>query len=44
MQYSQLVARWHIVTTYDLPGMYDTKKYLVQEEWNVTRSGHQYHT
>ena len=42
-QYSQLVVRWYIVTTYDLPGIkYDTKKYYVQEEWNVTKSGHQY--
>ena len=29
------------VMTYDLCM---TKKYYVQEEWNVTKSGHQYHT
>ena len=46
-QCSQLVVRWYlytvttVVTTYDL---HDTKKHDVQEEWNVTKSGHQYHT
>ena len=27
---------------YDLRSMHDTKKYYVQEEWNVTMSGYQY--
>ena len=33
-----------LVYCYDLRPIYDTKKYYVQEEWNVTKSGHQYHT
>ena len=33
-----------LVYCYDLRSMYDTKKYDVQEEWNVAKSGHQYHT
>ena len=33
-----------LVSCYDLRPMYDTKKYYVQEEWNVTKSGHPYHT
>ena len=28
----------------ELRPIYDTKKYYVQEGWNVTKSGHQYHT
>ena len=43
-QYSQLIVRWYAVTTYDLYTRCDTKKYYVQEEWNVRKSGHQYQT
>ena len=41
--YSQLNVRGYTaVMSYDL-SMYDTKKYDVQEEWNVTKPNHQYH-
>ena len=40
-QHSEYVVRWHTATTYELPGMYDTKNCYVQEGWNVTKSGHQ---
>ena len=33
-----------LVYCYDLRPMYDTKKYYVQEECNVTKSDHQYFT
>ena len=33
-----------LVYCYDLRPIYDTKKSYVQEEWDVTKSGHQYHT
>ena len=33
-----------LVYCYDLGRMCDTKKYYVQEERDVTKSGHQYHT
>ena len=33
-----------LVYCYDLRPIYDTKKYYVQEEWNVTKSDHQHHT
>ena len=33
-----------LVYCYDLRPIYDTLKYYVQEEWKVTKSGHQYHT
>ena len=33
-----------LVYCYELRPIYDTKKYYVQEGWNVTMSGHQYHT
>ena len=33
-----------LVYCHDLGPMYDTKKFYVQEEWNVAKSGHQYHT
>ena len=33
-----------LVYCYDVRHIYDTKKYYVQEEWNVTKSAHQYHT
>ena len=33
-----------LVYCYDLGPMFDTKKYYVKEEWNVTKYGHQYHT
>ena len=33
-----------LVYCYDLRPMNDTKKYYIQEEWNVTKPGQQYHT
>ena len=33
-----------LVYCYDLRPIDDTKKYYVQEGWNVTKSGYQYHT
>ena len=33
-----------LVFCYTLRPTYDTKKYFVQGEWNVTKSSHQYHT
>ena len=36
----RLVVRWYTVTTYDLCM---THKNYVHEEWNATKSGHQYH-
>ena len=38
------LAVGNTVTTYPVLPTYDTKKYDVQKEWNVTKSGHQYHT
>ena len=35
------VVRWYTFTTDDL-FLYDTKKYNVQEGWNVTKSAHQF--
>ena len=33
-----------LVSRDDLRPTYDTKKYYAQERWNVTKTGHQYHT
>ena len=33
-----------LVYCYDLRPVYFTKKYYLQEEWNVTKTGHQCHT
>ena len=33
-----------LVYCYDVRRIYGTKKYYVQEEWNVRKSGHQYQT
>ena len=33
-----------LVYCYDLRPMNDPKRYYVQEEWNVTRSGREYDT